>query len=363
MVKKVIIITGASGFVGSSLVVELSKEYTIIGVDKRKPSPDLIAASTDVKWIELDIADISSVNIAFQQVKNEFGRIDIVIHLAAFYHFGNDWLIEYDKTNINGTENILNAAIQNNAERIIFASSVAAMAPPSNGKVLNEQSPASDYFPYARSKAVGEKLIGNASEKIPAIILRLGGVFSDWCELPPLYSLIQMWSGKGPLSRIIPGKGKSGIPYIHVSDVIQIIKHCIRLHDQLESFELFIASQKGAVMHKELFSLIKKSITVSGQVKPVYLAPSLVKKGLYLRLFSEMFTNNLLVEQPWMLEFIDRPWIVDNRYTQQKLNWECSARNHILNRLPVILKLYEAKNKQWIDRKRNRILRKYEYLT
>jgi len=42
--------------------------------------------------------------------------------------------------------------------------------------------------------------------------MRIGGVFSDWCELPPLYSLIRMWSRRGPIGRCIPGVAKRASP-------------------------------------------------------------------------------------------------------------------------------------------------------
>lgn len=362
MVKKVVVVTGAAGYIGSSLIISLAQKYSIIAIDKRNPTPDLIAAAPGVRWIELNIADPAHVNGTFHQVKEEFGKIDFIIHLAAYYHFGDDWRDDYEKTNINGTENIINAAIQNNVRRIIFASSVAAMEPPSLGKVLNERTPVSDFFPYARSKSVGEKIIKNASTKTPAIILRLGGVFSDWCELPPLYGLIQLWSGPEPFSRIIPGKGTTGIPYIHISDVIQVIQRCILLHDHLGSFEIFIASQRGAVVHNELYPLVKQSISPTHSAIPIYFSPSLVKIGLQVRLFFESLDNQVSVEQPWMLQFIDRPWTVDNAYTQQKLNWRCKPDMHILKRLSLMLKLYQEQKVNWMERKRNRLIANYKYI-
>jgi len=359
--KKVIIVTGAAGFIGSSLIVALSKEYNIVAIDRRTPTNALVAAAPNVNWKELNIADAKNVHNTFQQMKADFGKIDYVIHLAAYYHFGNDWNSEYEKTNIHGTENIINAAINYRVQRIIFTSSIAAMEPPQHGYSLNEKSPTSDYFPYARSKSAGEKIIRNVSRKIPGIVLRLGGVFSDWCELPPLYSLIRLWSGIGPFSRIIPGKGESGIPYIHISDVIEIINRCILLHDQLEPYETFLASQKGAILHKDLFSAIRLSLSNPRSIKPIYVSPSMVKIGLNLRSIFDMNLNQVSVEQPWMIEYIDRPWRVDNSYTQKKLNWHCSPDRYILEKIPAILKLYEEQKYKWVDRNMNRFSGNYLY--
>ena len=68
MKDTVILVTGAVGFIGSSLVIDLSKDQHVIGLDKRKPSEALIKATPNVTWMELDIADVSNVNLIFQQV-------------------------------------------------------------------------------------------------------------------------------------------------------------------------------------------------------------------------------------------------------------------------------------------------------
>jgi nucleoside-diphosphate-sugar epimerase len=359
LADKVTIITGAAGFIGSSLVVTLSKEHNIIAIDQRKPNHALVTAAPEVKWIELDIADAKNVNLTFQNVKEDLGKIDFVIHLAAYYHFGNDWRVEYENTNIRGTENIINAAIYFGVQRIIFTSSIAALEPPQYCQLLNEDSPTSDYIPYAKSKSIGEKLIKRAAGKIPGIVLRLGGVFSDWCELPPLYSLIRLWSSFQPFSKMIPGKGESGIPYIHIFDVIQIIKRCIALHSKLESYEIFMASQNGAVLHKELFLSVQQSLNYPSSLKPIYISPRLVKIGLNLKLILGSLVHKVPIEQPWMLKYIDCPWIVDNTFTQRKLELHCSPNMNILERLPVILKLYEKQKNKWIDRNVQRNLGNY----
>ena len=108
-----------------------------------------------------------------------------------------------------------------------------------------------DFIPYAKSNQIGEELVGEGADKLPAVLLGIGGAFSDWCELPPLYSLIRMWSGRGPLSQLVPGRGDSGIQYIHRADVVRIVRRCIERHGTLEPLEVFLASRQGAVSHRQ----------------------------------------------------------------------------------------------------------------
>lgn len=357
----VILITGAVGFIGSSLVIALYKDHRIIGIDKRKPSDALITATPGVKWIELDISNTSKLKLIFKKVMQDFGKIDFVIHLAAYYHFGNDWQEEYETTNIKGTENVVNAATHFEIQRIFFTSSIAALEPPQFGQQLNESSPASDFIPYAKSKSEGENILKKASLKIPSTILRLGGVFSDWCELPPLYSLIRLWSSFKPISNMIPGKGESGIPYIHITDVIQIIKRCIVLHDKLGDCETFLASQSGTVLHKNLFISIKQAMNQEGFHKPTYISPELARVGILLKLkFGFIFDKNPF-EQTWMLNYTDRPWIVNNDFTQKRLGWQTSPELDILKRLPLIINFYKNHKDIWIKRNLRRGAGKYIY--
>ena len=158
---------------------------------------------------------------------------------------------------------------------------------------------------------------------------------------------------------MIPGKGESGIPYIHIFDVIQIIKRCIALHSKLESYEIFMASQNGAVLHKELFLSVQQSLNYPRSLKPIYISPRLVKIGLNLKLILGSLVHKVPIEQPWMLKYIDCPWIVDNTFTQRKLELHCSPNMNILERLPVILKLYEKQKNKWIDRNVQRNLGNY----
>ena len=147
MSQKVLLITGAAGFLGSAITVELSREHTVIAVDVRDPSEALRRDAPGVIWERLDIADPESVTALFRGLHDTHRRLDFLIHFAAFYHFGSDWLAEYERTNVQGTANLLQAAKDSSAQRVIFASSVAAMEPPPPGQLLTERTPTSAFIP------------------------------------------------------------------------------------------------------------------------------------------------------------------------------------------------------------------------
>jgi len=321
MSSQVVLITGAAGFLGSATTVDLSRDHKVVALDRRKPPRALVDAAPDATWWQVDIADATTLASVFARTREALGQIDFVVHLAAYYHFGTAWHREYEKTNVQGTANVLQSSIENDVRRVIFASSVAAMQPSLNGEKLTENTVAAAYIPYAESKSIGEHMVLDASERLPGIVLRIGGAFSDWCELPPLYSLIRLWAGRSPLRRTVVGRGETGIPYIHRDDVVRIVRSCIDTHERLGRYEVFLACQEGAVLHNQLCSVIRQIDKRTAGSEPSYVSPKTARFGLYLKLAFGCITCDLPYERPWMLVYVDRPWVVDTTHTRSKLGW------------------------------------------
>lgn len=354
MSPQVIIITGGAGFLGSAITVDLGLDHQVIVIDRRYPSPALLSSASGANWHRADIACADAVESIFRQTREQFGRIDVVVHFAAFYHFGNDWHPEYERTNLRGTSNILRSAIAHGARRVLFASSIAALRPPPSGAVLTEKTAAADYIPYAKSKSLGEQMVIQASDRLPAIVLRIAAAFSDWCELPPLWSLIRLWGRRSPLGRLMPGRGATGVPYIHRADVVRLVRSCIEQHDRLPACEVFLASPDGAVFHSQLFPVIHGAGRRTPPRAAVCVPPKLVKIGLYARQVVGRLAGRAPFERPWMLDYVDQPWIVDAAYTRRRLDWSCSAGRGILDRLPVILEHFLGDRRSWEHRNRIR---------
>lgn len=122
-----ILVTGGSGFIGSHLVQKLQDEgYDVSVLDLRKPVQD-------VEWIKKDIRE---------DLGNAFSSFNVVYHLAALANARkcseNPRLCS--EMNINGTLNVLHAALKADVERVLLASS-CWVASSQQGDVVNEKSP------------------------------------------------------------------------------------------------------------------------------------------------------------------------------------------------------------------------------
>jgi nucleoside-diphosphate-sugar epimerase len=252
---------------------------------------------------------------------------------------------------------VLRSAEESGAKRVVFASSIAAMAPAE--AVLTEKAPAAGHIPYAKSKSAGEAMVRDASARLPGLVLRIGGAFSEWCELPPLASLIGLWAGSSPFGRLLVGQGMTGIPYIHRDDVVRIVRACIEAHETLGSYEVFLASQQGTVTHKDLFPVIHQGARGKAAPAAIAIPRWAARVGRHARRAIGTILGRVPFEQPWMLKYVDRPWVVDTTYTRNRLGWRCTEGMGILDRLPIMLDHFTQQRRTWEHR--NRVRNKGEY--
>jgi len=361
MDRAVAVITGASGLLGSAICLDLAGDHDVVAIDRRAPSEALRRAAPEATWAVHDIASEGHVRETLGAAKAQFGHIDFLVHFAAFYDFGRVWLPGYQATNVDGTANLIAAASELGVRRAIFASSIAALDPPPPGAAVDHDTPASDVIPYAKSKRIGEDLFREAQDRLPGVVLRIGGVFTDWCELPPLYSLIRLWGGLWPTARVIPGRGESGIPYIHRADLVALARAVIERSDELGSYEVFLASQNGCVTHNQLFPVIRREAGKSVRAKPIYMPRMLAKTGLTVQCALGSLIGRMPYERPWMLDYVDCPLNVDTTRNQAILGWDCLPKRSIMARLPAMMVNWWDHRELWDERNILRNEARYSY--
>ncbi len=119
----VVFVTGGTGFVGAYLIRDLVKAgYKVKAIRRTAVMPLFIEPEifNQVQWLEGDVLDPVILEEAMMGT-------DAVIHSAAKVSFHENDRAEMYKTNIEGTANVVNAAIEKNIRRVIYVSSVAAL--------------------------------------------------------------------------------------------------------------------------------------------------------------------------------------------------------------------------------------------
>jgi nucleoside-diphosphate-sugar epimerase len=353
--QRTILITGATGFIGGYLVDRIKDSYNVYTLSRRFPKNVEYQTNPNLKWLQADIGEKASIAKALKSVDREF-PIEYIIHLAGFYDFNYDNNPEYERTNINGTKNLLEEIKKLNIKRFIFASSVAACEfPRENGERITERTPPDAPFSYAVSKRKGEEMVKEYSKFYKCTTVRFAAAFSDWCEYGPLYMFLDTWLTRNWKSRILGGKGKSAIPYIHVNCLINLLLEVIDKCDSLPRHDTYIASGSNSSSHEELFDLATRSFYGESR-KPFHLPKLISRLGLVTMDFFGKLIGKRPFERPWMIRYIDKQMLVDNSYTREQLDWFPTRRFVLNHRLLYMIEHMKSYPYEW--QKRNQLLLK-----
>jgi dihydroflavonol-4-reductase len=163
-VKEKILVTGATGFLGSNicrLLIQSSK-YQVIGLKRSNSRLELLGASaSQIEWIEADLLEVGSIYEAMV-------GIDYVIHAGAIVSFDPRDFKKMMQTNVSGTANIVNSALENNVKKLIHVSSIAAIGRKLESNIVNESNKWTNSkfnTNYAVSKFLGEQEVWRGMEE------------------------------------------------------------------------------------------------------------------------------------------------------------------------------------------------------
>ncbi len=134
MIKSSIVITGATGYIGSQVVLALLSQLSgevKCRVIARKSSDCSFLAGLPVEVVRADILDPLSLNEAFRGV-------DTVFHCAGLISYTKNFRNALYETNVLGTRNVVNASLFNNVRRLVMTSSIAAVGATEDGSSASE---------------------------------------------------------------------------------------------------------------------------------------------------------------------------------------------------------------------------------
>jgi nucleoside-diphosphate-sugar epimerase len=270
-----ILVTGATGLVGSHLIQQLVQNGEKVRAIYRSAIP-FNQFGKNVEWVRGDILDILSLEDAMQNVVQ-------VYHCAAVVSFNPSKISSLQKTNIEGTANVVNACINTGVKKLLFVSSVAALGRIREDKPIDESmnwTPETSNSEYGKTKYMAElevwRGMGEGLDVAivnPVIILGAGdwtsgssAIFKSAFDEFPWYT-----------------SGMSG--FVDVQDVVNAM---ITIMQSSVSGERFIISGTNA-NYRDVFSMIAKYF----QKKPAYkkVTPFLANIVWRLEAIKAIFTG------------------------------------------------------------------------
>jgi dihydroflavonol-4-reductase len=208
-----ILVTGASGFVGSAVARQLLQAGELVRVLVRATSSRVNLADPKLNIVQGDLGDAPSLDRAMQNVR-------VLFHVAADYRLWARDDNEIIRTNVDGTRALMEAAQRAGVERIVYTSSVATLKAQPDGTPSDEASrleTQSAVGAYKYSKVVAERLVEQmvAERKLPAVIVNPSTPIGpgDVRPTPTGRIIVEAASGR------MPGFVDTGLNLVHVEDV------------------------------------------------------------------------------------------------------------------------------------------------
>ena len=209
-----VLVTGASGFVGSHVVRRLVGLGQRVRVLVRRQSVLTALQGLPVEVVTGDVRDAESVRRAVDGCR-------FVYHVAADYRLWARQSRELYETNVTGTIQVLTAAWRAGAERIVYTSTVGALGVPVNGRPATEETPATLEMMighYKRSKFLAEQeALGLARKGCPVVIVNPSTPVGPWDmkPTPTGQMIVDFLRGR------MPGYVDTGLNLVDVEDVAE----------------------------------------------------------------------------------------------------------------------------------------------
>lgn len=206
-----VLVTGASGFVGSAIAATFRRAGHPVRVLIRPSSPRSNIDPRDEVLVG-DLLDRASVAAALNGVR-------YLVHTAADYRLWSPSPDDIHRTNVEGTRHVMEEALRASVERIVYTSSVATFDLRGGGIADETRAlpPAAAVGAYKRSKVVAEQLVAEmaARDALPAVIVNPSTPIGprDVRPTPTGRIIIEAACGR------MPAFVDTGLNFVHVNDV------------------------------------------------------------------------------------------------------------------------------------------------
>jgi dihydroflavonol-4-reductase len=306
---KTVLITGATGFIGSHLAEALCQKNIRVRCITRPTS--------NLQWIqhlnvEVIHADLNNPETLVKPVRDS----DVIFHLAGVTKALDQYA--FQESNVIATQNLLKAALSSSPEleRFVFVSSQAAAGPSRNGIPVAESDAPHPLTRYGKSKLEAERIVLSYSDRLPVTIVRPPSVFG-----PRDRDMLQIFKTVQFGFKPVLGRKPHYASFIFVEDIVH---------------GLIQVAESGQSIGKTYFLATEQKISWDGFNNAVadVMGKRAVKFPIPLWLFtliavirdvSSRITNKPdIINRDKVKEFRERFWICDSSQAEKDFQFHRS---------------------------------------
>jgi dihydroflavonol-4-reductase len=300
-------VTGATGFVGSHLVERLLKDGYHVKC--------LVRNKNKLKWLEnLKIEVVEGDLNNLDALKQGAADVDVIFHLAGVLFGLNE--SDFYEGNVQGVQNLLEAAESNsNLKRFLHVSTQAVAGPaPSKDQPITEDSEKKPLTWYGQSKLAAEQKVLEYNDKFPITIIRPGAVYG-----PRDYAIFEVFKAAKSGFNLKVGSQDKFVNFIHVFDLVDAIVAAAESEKTIGK-DYFIVND-----HPDPQDIISVEAIKSYGKKP----KNIVVPVFVIRLvatisefFGKLFNKVVVLNRQKLIEITQQFWVCSNQRAKDDFNFE-----------------------------------------
>jgi nucleoside-diphosphate-sugar epimerase len=284
-----VLITGATGFIGSHLASKLSEKHNIKCLVRRNSETNFLR-KFDCEIFAGDITDIKSLDKCFEDV-------DVVYHLACQMKGRGVTKNDYWNVNVQGTRNIIEKCLEKNVEQLIFTGTGSGLLV-KNEKPINENYADFDNSNFYKvSKMEAEKIVLKNKNSLNVTVIAPDYIFGPG-------SVATLGYVKLAKRKIIAifNNGSNLIQPAYIEDVVQGL--LLALKNKKAFGEKFFITYKDAIRSRDFIDVIASKLGNNPKylsfpknfVKPILFLSRFVKAEISMESYIDFFTLNHLYD-------------------------------------------------------------------
>lgn len=339
MEKPIILITGSNGRLGKVIRNKLREKYTIICFDNEPPEK-----LDQDHYFQVDISDEAMMEEKLKEIKEKFGNnLASVIHLAAYYSFGDQEWKKYKKITIDGTKKLFSHLRDNfNIQQFIFSSTLLVYKPIELGEKITENATLKTAWEYPKSKVITENILFDKNEHIPLVILRIAGCYDDNCHSIPLSNQIKMVYEKDFRRSFFPGNIEHGAPFLHLDDLAEAIFLLVEKRLQLPHEVILNLGEPKTYSYKTIQNRLENLINNKDlSISPI--PKGLAKIGSWIENHIPFYPKPFI--KPWMIDIADDHLELDTSLPKTLINWQ--PKHDLYDTLPKMVQNMKNDPQKW----------------
>ncbi|WP_416878224.1 vitamin K epoxide reductase family protein [Litorimonas sp.] len=344
--KPLLVVTGASGNLGQSIIKLFADEFIVVGLDQE-------SSHSDTEIIGVDLTSRQSVDLAFDKIAEKYGKTLTVIHLVAYFDWSGEPSPLYEKVNVEVTKHLLQSLQDFQVERFIYASTMLVHKPCLPGERIDEKSPYGPRWEYPKSKKRAEDTIRRHHGDMPYAILRLAGVYDTATMVPTLSQQIARIYERQMESHLYSGTLTSGQSMLHREDMMDAVYRTVERREQLPQKTEILIGEPFAPSYGNLQNQIGEEIHGREEwltlrlPKPVAAVGAKAQEVLEPVIPDAIDKGEKPFVKPFMVNMADDHYALDIAKAERELGWR--PKHRLQDELPSMIAELKSDPRRWYE--------------